>query len=429
MSLFSTMRTSVSGMAAQSNVLSTIGDNIANSATTGYKDASTQFATVLGQNSPGNYSSGGVQTNVRYGITDQGTLASTTSSTDLAVNGSGFFVVSKDGQGTYMTRAGSFVPDSSGNLINAAGYTLMGYNIGSDGTVGSNLVPINVASTNLQVAATTTGTLTANLQSTSTVKVDSTPTPPITPPSDNGATGTPTYTSKTSMTVYDSLGAADVLDVYFTKTGDNAWDVDIYQAQDAAPGGGFPYAGSPPITTHASLTFDPTTGALASGSPTSITFANTVSASGPASVKIDLSGMTQLASAFGVTTKSANGNAPSKLDHVTIGKDGTLNDVYASGVQIAAYKIPLANVASPDNLTPLSGNVYQASQESGDAIISAAQTNGLGAIDSNTLEQSTVDLASELTNMIQAQRSYEANSKVLQAGSDLLGVLNRLTTN
>ena len=172
MSLFNTMRTAVSGMAAQSNALGTIGDNIANSGTTGYKRATAEFETVLvnsGRNSfeSGAYESGGVQTDVRYGITDQGTLKTTTSSTDLAVNGNGFFVVNDGGSATFLTRAGSFVPDKNGDLVNTAGYKLMGYKVGTDGT-SSTLSNVDVPSAMLQAAASTTGTLTTNLPSTAT---------------------------------------------------------------------------------------------------------------------------------------------------------------------------------------------------------------------------------------------------------------------
>ncbi len=414
MSLFNTMRTAVSGMAAQSNALSTIGDNIANSGTTGYKEATAQFETLLGNGSKNNYESGGVQTDVRYGITDQGTLATTTSSTDLAISGNGFFVVNDGGNGTFMTRAGSFVPDKNGNLVNTAGYNLMGYQIGTNGT-SSTLSDINVASTTLQTAASTSGTLTTNLPSTATAVAAAQF------PSSNAANAS--YTEKTSLTVYDNLGQADVLDVYLTKTGDSTWEATAYNQKDASASGGFPYANGPVGTSN--LTFDPTSGKLAAGSATTLTAAIP---NGNA-VAIDLSGTTQLASDFQVTAQTANGNAPSSLDHVAIGKDGTLSAVYASGFEVALYKIPLATVESPDNLTAVNGDIFQANQDSGAMVVSTAGTQGTGSIVSDALEQSKVDLATELTNMIEAQRGYEANSKVLQAGSDLLGVLNRLTTN
>ena len=413
MSLFSTLQTSISGMAAQSNALSTVGDNIANSSTTGYKRASAEFETVLGDNVTADYQSGGVKTDVRYGVADQGTLTSTTSPTDLAINGSGFFVVSKDGQGSFLTRAGSFVPDSSGNLVNSAGFELMGYQVSTSGT-SSTLSPVNVSANTLQAAASTSGTLTANLPSAATAVTGDTP-------SSNAADAT--YTDKTSVTVYDNLGTADVVDVYMTKTADNTWQATAYQQSAAAAGGGFPYSSGP--IGNATLNFDPTTGKLTTASANSLS----VSVPNGNAVNLDLSGTTQLATDFGVSTATANGNAPSKVDHIKIDTSGNLTAVYTSGAQVQTYKIPLAMVESPDNLTSLNGNVYETNTSSGSAVLSTAATNGVGLIESDSLEESTVDLATELTNMIVAQRGYEANSKVLQASSDLLSVLNRLTTN
>src|SRR4051794_11937906 len=129
MSLYGIMRTGVSGMAAQSNKLSTVSDNIANVNTTGYKRASTEFSSLILKSGSGNYDSGSVETTVRYAISDQGSLQFTTSATDLAVQGNGYFVVQNSSGSNYLTRAGSFVPDSTGNLVNTAGFQLMGYNI------------------------------------------------------------------------------------------------------------------------------------------------------------------------------------------------------------------------------------------------------------------------------------------------------------
>ena len=416
MSLFNSMRTAVSGMAAQSNALSAISDNIANSSTVGYKDAQAQFETVLDQNATSEYESGGVQTDIRYGVSTQGTLETTSSSTDLAINGNGFFVVSNGGQGTYLTRAGSFVPDSAGNLVNTAGYQLQGYKINADGTTSSTLSTVNIDNQTLQAAASTNGTLTANLPSTATAVTSNTPAT-----SNSASTA---YTDKTSVTVYDNLGTSQVLDVYLTKTGNNTWEAAAYLQSGASASGGFPYAAGSQVGTLSNIQFDPTTGNMSS-TPTSLS----VAVPNGNTVGIDMSSTTQLASSFAVTSATANGNAPSKLSNVKIGTDGTVTEVYASGYQKAAYEIPLATVESPTNLTNLSGNVYQVSQNSGPMVLSGATTNGTGSIRSDTLEESTVDLASELTNMISSQRAYEANSKVLQAASDLLGDLNRLTTN
>ena len=127
MSLYSVMRTSVSGMSAQSNRLATVADNVANVNTTGYKRAYSEFSSLLLSICPGDYSSGAVLTSVRHAIGQQGALMNTTSVTDLAVSGNGFFVVSDKNGTPYLTRAGAFVPDGNGNLMNAAGFQLMGY--------------------------------------------------------------------------------------------------------------------------------------------------------------------------------------------------------------------------------------------------------------------------------------------------------------
>ncbi len=419
MSLFNTLRTSVSGMAAQSNALSAIGDNIANSSTTGYKEANAQFETLIGNAATSSYESGGVQTDIRYGIAQQGTLETTASATDLAVNGNGFFVVGRGGEGTFLTRAGSFVPDSQGNLVNAAGYQLMGNKLASDGTASSTLSVVNLNTTELQAAPSTSGTLTANLPSTTTAVTGDTPASAGT-----STTTTPSYSAETTMTVYDNLGQADTLDVYFTKTGDNTWEATAFNHADAATGGGFPYSSNYLGTQN--LTFDPANGKLASGSETSL--AVNVPG-GDANLTLDLSNTTQLATTFGVSTATTDGNAPSKLGSVAIGTDGTVTATYASGAQAALYRIPLATVESPDNLTELDGNVYETSATSGSLLLGTAGTGATGKIQSDALEQSTVDLATELTNMIQAQRGYEANSKVLQAASDMLSNLTHLQTN
>src|SRR5919108_3922187 len=127
MSLYGMMRTGVSGMSAQAARLATVAENIANAGTTGYKRASTEFESVVLASGGAGYVSGNVETNVRYGISQQGSFKYTTSATDLAVQGQGFFIVSGANEGAYLTRAGSFVRDGEGNLVNAAGFTLMGY--------------------------------------------------------------------------------------------------------------------------------------------------------------------------------------------------------------------------------------------------------------------------------------------------------------
>ncbi|RYB05960.1 flagellar hook protein FlgE [Lichenibacterium ramalinae] len=455
MSLFGTLNTGVSGMAAQANLLSTIGDNISNSSTTGYKRATTDFETVLGNQSASSYTAGSVSTQIRYGVSTQGQLTSSTSVTDLAIQGNGFFVVQGTNGATALTRAGSFVPNSAGQLVNTAGYSLMGYNLidGSSATVNGTggLQVINLSKQSLTANPTTGGTMVFNLNSGTTAAATGEVLPAANDPTatTGATTSSAASTFKTSVAAYDDLGNAVTFDIYLTKTGtdtsgNSVWQAAVYNQADAATGGGFPYTVTAanktnepngPLLSLQNLTYSSTTGKLTSatvgGTKTASTTAGplalTIPIPGGQTMNLDISGSTQLASASNVTTATVNGSAPSKLDHVTIGTDGTVTSVYTNGIQQATYRIPLADVPSEDNLTPVSGNVYEPNLASGTMTIGTATSGSLGSIKSNELENSTVDLATELTNMISAQRSYEANSKVIQASSDLLKVVDQLS--
>ncbi|MBB4567306.1 flagellar hook protein FlgE [Rhizobium leucaenae] len=418
MSIFGSMKTAVSGMNAQANRLGTVSDNIANANTTGYKEASTSFSSLVLPSSAGSYNSGGVETSVHHAISQQGNISYTTSNTDLAIQGNGFFVVQSSSGQTFLSRSGDFSADSSGNLVNSAGFTLMGYpaSSGAPSVVVngfSGLEPVNVSQNGVTAVATTTGEMSGNLNSNAAIATGNLPasnTAPVT-----------SDTSKSSITGYDSQGNAVTFDVYYTKTADNTWDVSVYNHADAASGDTpFPYGGDG-LVGSTELDFDDT-GALTSGGTFDLNFS---SGSSTQTISMDFSGFSQVATDFNATGKM-NGQAPNPVTSVTIGKDGTVNAVYKDSSTKALYRIPLATVASPDNLTLESGNVYSANGESGVTVTGFPQTGGFGYIQSGALEESNVDLATELTNMIEAQKSYTANSKVFQAGSDLLDVLVNL---
>ncbi|WP_315925444.1 flagellar hook protein FlgE [Mesorhizobium sp. SP-1A] len=411
MSLYGMMRTGVSGMNAQANRLSTVADNIANADTTGYKRSSVEFSTMLLPTPGGAYNSGGVNTTVRSAVSAQGALQYTTSVSDLAINGDGFFVVRVPGgngasadQTNYLTRAGSFVLDAQGRLVNAAGYQLMGYGVdGSDA-----LVPITIPSTARDPQASTLGRMAGNLPSNAD---------PVTGNLPSSGTVPVEYTSKSSMLVYTDDGTPKMLDIYFSKTNSGDWEVSVFDQSAATPGGPFPYTGGALGT--GTLTFDGS-GNLTSGGNLSFTVP------GGGSFNLDLSNFTQFGSGFSVTDVAANGNTNSTINKIQIGKDGTIFAQYTDGSTAALYKIALADVVSPDRLTGLAGNVYVQSPDSGAVTFHAANEDGLGSIVSGALENSNVDIAEELTNMIAAQRSYTANSKVFQTGSDLMDVLVNL---
>ncbi len=407
------LKPSVSGMLADSNWLSSISQNVANANTTGYKNAETDFSTLVDQVSTA-AAGGGVMTTTRNLNTLQGNVVSSSTATNLAVQGSGFFVVSDSSGATYLTRNGSFVPDASGNLVNSAGYYLMGNDVQSGSAPPANalstLQKVNVNSAGETATPTTSASIAANLPASAT------PIAAADLPSVNSASST--YTDVTSLVVYDNLGGAHTINLYLANTGANTWAVDAVDASKAATGGGFPYSSGPLAT--ATLNFNPTTGSLSSGSPLTIAVPN------GQSMSLDLSNLTQLAAAFSVSSATANGNAPASLQGVSIAPDGTLSFNYTNGASIAAYDVPLANVASPDNLTSVNGNAFTANAASGPVYLGTANAGSFGAIDSSSLESSTVDLATELTDMIQAQSAYEANSKVFQTGANILDVLNGL---
>ena len=417
MSVYGLMRTGVSGMNAQSNRLGTIADNIANASTAGYKRASTEFSSLLLNDTVTAYNSGGVETSVRYGISQQGVLSASTSPFDLAIQGAGFMLVSAPDGSIALTRSGAFVPDGEGRLINSAGYTLLGYPLPENasgppivnGTAG--LVPVSVSGGGQRAAATTIGSMMANLPATAD------DVPLVNLPSENDATSV--SSARSSVLVYGSLGEEVMLDVHFAKIATGEWEMTIYNAADRDAGGGFPYASGP--LAEATLLFDGD-GQLDTSGPTSLT----VAVPGGASMDIDLSEMSQTAGEYSVDLINTNGNGPSRVQSIEIDADGTLYEVYENGSRFASYLIPLATVPSPDRLSPQAGNVYLPSSDSGDLRVGLPGTAGLGSLEAGALESSTVDLATELADMIEAQRNYTANSRVFQTGSELMELVVNL---
>lgn len=417
MSLYGMMRTGVSGMNSQANRLSTVADNIANSSTTGYKRASTEFASLVIPSTNGNYTSGGVTTSVRNSISQQGDLKFTTSGSDLAISGNGFFVVQGPGGAPVLTRAGSFVPDGQGRLVNAAGFQLLGYSFANGvPSAAANgfggLEPVTVAQNELVAAPTTSGVFTANLPAGATIV------PAANLPSTNSPSAS--YSAKSSLLTYDNLGGEVILDVYFTKTAANTWQVAVYNQANAAPNTSFPYT-SPALATQ-TLNYNPLDGKLTTASANDIT----IPIPGGASLDLDLAKTTQLAETYTLLNAKVNGNAPSGISGVEISTDGTVYAQYENGSSKALYRIPIADVPSPDQLNILPGNVFVESPESGAVQIGFANESGRGSVISGALESSNVDVAEELTNMIESQRSYTANSKVFQTGADLMDILVNL---
>lgn len=399
MSLYGSMRTGVSGMNAQSNRLGTVAENIANANTTGYKRASTEFSSMILPSGGGNYNSGGVETQVRYSISQQGGTSYTTSASDLAINGGGFFIVSGNGGDNFLTRAGSFVPDKDGNLVNTAGFTLMGYEYkaGVDPTVVVNgfdgLVPVKLKDDGLVASPSSKGAMGANLPA-------------------NAPDGTE---QKSSLSVFDSQGNSRLLDFNYKKTGTGAWSLTVVDRESGAT-----------IGTQ-TLAFD-ATGKLTT-SPATLTttvqgpFAGSGAKLDP--LTIDFSKTTQRGDTFSTDGGTIDGSKPAKMSGFEISKEGIVYAKYGDTL-VPKFRIALATVQSPDKLQPQSGNVYSQGADSGVIVTGFAGSGAFGNIQSKALENSNVDIANELTSMIEAQRNYTANSKVFQTASDLLEVLVNL---
>lgn len=406
MSLYGTMRTGVSGMNAQSNRLSTVADNIANSSTVGYKKASVQFSSMILPTTNGAYNSGGVETDVRYSISAQGTFSYTTSTTDLAINGDGFFIVKGDDGTPYMTRAGSFVLQDDGTLKNTAGYTLQGYPYDSevDPTIVVNgfdgLEPVDLSGSGISAVRSLTGTLNVNLPNSAEV-------------------GVAADIKKTSLTVFDSQGSSRLIDFTYEKIADNTWEVSAVE-RDAGT----------QVLAPQTLVFD-ADGKLVTPDPAELTLdpytVDGAEVGDPATgILINIGDTTQLASDFSVQLGKVDGNAASKVKGYEIDDKGIVSIAYDNGDLVPTFRVALASVQSPDNLNPVAGNMYTQSNDSGVVILGYAGSSGFGTILSGALEDSNVDVAEELTAMIESQRNYTANSKVFQTGSELMEVLVNL---
>ncbi|MHB0769000.1 flagellar hook protein FlgE [Bradyrhizobium sp. 5.13L] len=416
MSLSGALSSAISALSAQSRSLSMISDNIANSDTTAYKTTSGMFdALVTASSNTTSYASGGVTISGRANITQQGLLAATSNATDVAIQGSGFFVVTdaKSGGTVAYTRNGAFTTDNAGYLQNN-GYYLEGWRTDADGNVvgnesAGNLEPINTQVASTSGSATTKSTIAANL------------------PSD-AATGD-TYTS--SMTVYDSLGAANSMQITWSKTGTNTWSASFANPTSASD--------TTTATGTASGTIDITfnsDGSLASTSPDPATVSITGWTDGAADSIITLSlgtagktdGLTQYASgettpSVNVTSIDSDGLSYGKLSSISIGKNGVVNATYSNGETIAIYKIAVATFADPNGLAASSNGIYSATVTSGNASLQGSGENGAGTIYGSELESSTTDTSSQFSSMISAQQAYSAASQVISTVNEMYDTL------
>ena len=434
MSLYGALSIGVAGLNAYAQALSATSSNIANVNTVGYKEAKANFSTFLNSESGiGNNSSAGVVSTVTQDITTQGLPTTTSSQTDMSVAGNGFFVVSTTPSATGIqefTRAGSFTPDASGNLVNAAGLYLLGYKLDSAGNVPANSASfslINVTGLSGTAQASTKMALQANLQASSTTDATYTP--------GDMASGVVAPDFSRSVNVFDSQGGQQPITFDFIKTGANTW------AYEATYGGNAANVSSTSLS-QGTITFnsDGTLANVNGQAPASGVIPVTIpwaAASGlqPQTVSLNLGtvggtdGLTQYDSQSVLNNQNVDGSAFGSVTGVTVAKDGTVTALFSNGLTQDVYKIPLATFTNPDGLGQVSGNAYTATKASGPANINLADSGATGAVQSQSLENSTVDLATEFTNLITTQRAYSASARIITTADQMLQQLEQLPTN
>ncbi|KVP22793.1 flagellar biosynthesis protein FlgE [Burkholderia multivorans] len=395
----------LSGLAGASNALDVIGNNIANANTVGFKSSTAQFSDMYA-----NSIATSVNTQIGIGTAlasvqqqfGQGTINTTNSSLDVAINGNGFFQMSNNGTITY-TRDGTFQRDKNGYIVNSQGLNLMGYAADKNGVINTaQTVPLQAPTTNIAPTATTKITGQFNLNSQDTV--------PTKTPFD--ANDTTTYNYSTSIQVYDSLGGSQAVNMYFVKTAAGTWEA---------------YAGVQGGTTNdlGTIQFD-SSGAISgttTGSPATPTAAlgqfqftvpNTDGSATPQTLTLDLTGTTQYGGKDGVNNLAQDGYASGTLTTFTIGTDGKLTGNYSNGQTAVLGQIALANFNNPNGLVNIGGNQYAETAASGVPQISVPGSTNHGTLQGSALENSNVDLTSQLVNLITAQRNYQANAQTIK---------------
>ncbi|MBL28037.1 MAG: flagellar hook protein FlgE [Rhodospirillaceae bacterium] len=443
MSLYGALFTGVTGLTAQTQSIAMISDNLANVNTIGFKGNVARFATLVTQSGTvDTFSPGGVRSRPFARIAEQGTISATTSNTDIAISGNGFFVVNSraDGSGEPLyTRAGSFTQDATGNLVNTAGLFLQGWPLDSAGNLPASqedltsIETVNVAEVSGQAAETTQVDLGMNLNASLT-----TSTAAYSVGDMQAGTVTPDFTR--DFVIFDSLGSAHDVTVAFLKQdpggANNTWQVEVFHnGGDVAPGNELIDSGTLVFNGDASIdganstlgSLDPTTGELVS--TLTIPWNN---GANPGSVELDwgtdglADGLTQFDSDFDVNFVNQNGAEVGRLNNVSIDDEGFVIASFNNGTTKRLYKLPLSVFANPSGLEARSGNAYAQTDRSGEFNLREAGTGGSGSVVSTALEQSNIDIAKEFTDMITTQRAYSANTRVISTVDDMLDELIRV---
>jgi flagellar hook protein FlgE len=396
---------------AASKNLDVIGNNVSNSNTVGFKTSQAQFADVFAASLSGASSSqAGIGTRLAAVAQQftQGNITTSSNPLDMAINGQGFFRMSDNGTIKY-SRNGQFQLDKDGYIVNSAHMRLTGYPIDATGALNTAAPqPLQLSTSDLSPVATTIVDGVLNLDSRSTVITAA-----------FNPTNSSTYNYSTSVAVYDSLGNSHTVSMYFVETAASTWRV--YGTLDGSATAITP---SPLGTINFTSTgaINTTTTTL----PFAASLAFTNGATTPQTVNLDFTGTTQFGSGFSVNSLTQDGYTSGKLSGFSISANGTILGNYTNGRTSTLGQVVVANFTNPNGLTPLGGNTWEETADSGTPLIGAPSSGNLGALQSGAVEDSNVDLTAELVNMITAQRVYQANAQTIKTEDQVLQTLVNL---
>ncbi|MCP3712558.1 flagellar hook protein FlgE [Paraburkholderia sp. CNPSo 3274] len=392
----------LSGLAASSNDLDVIGNNIANANTVGFKQSTAQFADVYANTiatSVGNQIGLGASLSTVQQDFSQGTINTTGQALNVAINGNGFYQMSNNGTITY-SRNGVFQLDKNGYITDASGNDLMGYAASSTGVINTaQTVPLKVPTTNIAPVATQNVTAQLNLNAQATAPTDATFSP----------TDSNSYSYSTSITGYDSLGGTQTINLYFVQSATGSAEVYAVNNGTTTDLGKMSFDSSGAL----SGTTDPAGAATAALGQFQLTVTPTDGASAQ-TVNLNFTGTTQYGSKSGVNNLAQDGYASGTLANFSIGADGTITGNYSNGQTMSLGQIVLANFNNPNGLLNLGGNQFQVTSASGVAQISTPGSTNHGTLTGGALEGSNVDLTNQLVDLITAQRNYQANAQTIK---------------
>ncbi|MGY2261825.1 flagellar hook protein FlgE [Pseudomonas sp. SDO55104_S430] len=430
----------LSGLYAANKQLDVTGNNIANVATVGFKSSRAEFedvysATKLGSGSK-TIGNGVRLANVSQQFT-QGDISSGTGNVlDMGINGSGFFVLNHNGSLSY-TRAGTFKVDKEGYVTNSDGSArLQGYGVDANGKIVNGiLTDLRIDTSNLAPKATTTVSSTINLNSTSDViDVTANPFDPSKPAS---------FSKQFTTAVYDTQGNRHDMDQYMVKTGSNTWST--YTLIDGRNPDGTDPTVTPPVASV--MAFD-STGKLVSvttpgtppvvspdlkitnwvpGKVTNGTWAPNGAAADPAGLTISMSNTTQFNADTARSIPAQNGYATGQISNLTIDSTGVMLANFSNYESRPIGQLALASFTNEQGLQPVGGTSWKETNKSGIPGYDAPETGTLGSINSNSLEESNVNVTNELVDLIKAQSNYQANAKTISTQSTIMQTIIQMT--